>query len=113
MVAGQTNEEISEVLAINIETVKQHVKSLLKKIGVVDRTQARASGVFTGATIPCRPMLRESTANVSGCRYGRRLGRVSGGVGHDVRSPLQLDSPDQDVFGTRGPFLPAAIDSTA
>jgi DNA-binding NarL/FixJ family response regulator len=37
---GRTNEEIAEDLAIDQETVKQHVKHLLKKLGVEDRTQA-------------------------------------------------------------------------
>ena len=37
---GLTNEEIAENLAIDQETVKQFVKSLLRKLGVEDRTQA-------------------------------------------------------------------------
>ncbi|MGO9108193.1 MAG: response regulator [Thermoguttaceae bacterium] len=37
---GLSNEAISEKLAIDIETVKQHVKHMLKKLHVEDRTQA-------------------------------------------------------------------------
>jgi NarL family two-component system response regulator LiaR len=37
---GLTNEEIAENLAIDVETVKQYVKTLLSKLGVEDRTQA-------------------------------------------------------------------------
>jgi len=37
---GMVNEEIADELGIDLETVKQHVKSILKKLGVEDRTQA-------------------------------------------------------------------------
>jgi len=37
---GCSNETIAERLKINIETVKQHVKHVLKKLHVEDRTQA-------------------------------------------------------------------------
>ena len=37
---GLSNEIISEDLGIDIETVKQHVKHILKKLHVEDRTQA-------------------------------------------------------------------------
>jgi DNA-binding NarL/FixJ family response regulator len=37
---GCSNESIAEHLKINIETVKQHVKHILKKLHVEDRTQA-------------------------------------------------------------------------
>jgi DNA-binding NarL/FixJ family response regulator len=37
---AKTNREISEALDIQYDTVKQHVQSILKKIGVPDRTQA-------------------------------------------------------------------------
>ncbi len=40
LMAGLSNEAISEDLAIDIETVKQHVKHLLRKLHVEDRTQA-------------------------------------------------------------------------
>ena len=38
--AGFSNEGISEELKIDIETVKQHVKHILRKLHVEDRTQA-------------------------------------------------------------------------
>jgi DNA-binding NarL/FixJ family response regulator len=37
---GLTNKEISVVLHISYETVKEHVQHILRKIGVTDRTQA-------------------------------------------------------------------------
>jgi len=37
---GLTNQEIAEALAVDIETVKDHVKHILKKVVVEDRTQA-------------------------------------------------------------------------
>ncbi len=37
---GQTNRQIGDHLQISPETVKEHVKHLLTKIGVADRTQA-------------------------------------------------------------------------
>ncbi len=37
---GLSNEEIAEKLAIDVETAKQYVKTLLGKLGVEDRTQA-------------------------------------------------------------------------
>jgi DNA-binding NarL/FixJ family response regulator len=40
IMSGLTNEAISEELAIDIETVKQHVKHVLRKLHVEDRTQA-------------------------------------------------------------------------
>jgi DNA-binding NarL/FixJ family response regulator len=37
---GLTNNEIAQSLGISYETVKEHVQHILRKIGVVDRTQA-------------------------------------------------------------------------
>ena len=37
---GLTNKKIAESLHISDETVKEHVQHILRKIGVVDRTQA-------------------------------------------------------------------------
>ncbi len=37
---GLTNKQIAEVLRISDETVKEHIQHILRKIGVVDRTQA-------------------------------------------------------------------------
>jgi DNA-binding NarL/FixJ family response regulator len=43
--AGLSNEAISDVLEIDIETVKQHVKHILRKLHVEDRTQAAVLAV--------------------------------------------------------------------
>jgi len=48
LAGGQTNREIAEQLGISAETVKEHVKHLLTKIGVTDRTQAAIWAVRNG-----------------------------------------------------------------
>lgn len=45
---GQVNEDIGEELGIQLETVKQHVKNILKKLGVKDRTEAALWAVRKG-----------------------------------------------------------------
>ncbi|WP_299556746.1 LuxR C-terminal-related transcriptional regulator [uncultured Mycolicibacterium sp.] len=42
LVAGASNAEIAEELAITVETVKTHVKRILRKIGAVNRSEAIA-----------------------------------------------------------------------
>jgi len=37
---GQSNDEIAEELGVSIETVRQHMKQILRKTGCEDRTQA-------------------------------------------------------------------------
>jgi len=37
---GLANQEIADALKISVETVKEHVQNLLRKLGVGDRTQA-------------------------------------------------------------------------
>jgi len=48
IVAGKSNHEISEVLHISESTVKLHVKNILSKMGVSDRTQAAMSALKRG-----------------------------------------------------------------
>ena len=45
---GATNKEIGRSLSISVETVKEHVQNLLRKIGVADRTQAAVWAVRDG-----------------------------------------------------------------
>ena len=40
LATGMTNQDIASTLGISYETVKEHVRQILKKIGVSDRTQA-------------------------------------------------------------------------
>ena len=40
LAVGATNREIAISLQIGYETVKEHVCNILRKIGVIDRTQA-------------------------------------------------------------------------
>ena len=48
LAAGLTNKEIAQALEISYETVKEHVQHILRKIGVVDRTQAAVWAVRQG-----------------------------------------------------------------
>jgi DNA-binding NarL/FixJ family response regulator len=48
LVQGATNKRIADALEISYETVKEHVQNLLRKIGVVDRTQAAVWAIRTG-----------------------------------------------------------------
>jgi DNA-binding NarL/FixJ family response regulator len=45
---GLTNKEIAQALGISSETVKEHVQHILRKVGVVDRTQAAVWAVRKG-----------------------------------------------------------------
>lgn len=45
---GMPNEDIAEELGVDIETVKQHVKQILRALGVEDRTQAAVWAIRHG-----------------------------------------------------------------
>jgi len=45
---GLTNKQIGKVLHISIETVKEHIQRIMRKIGVTDRTQAAVWAVRKG-----------------------------------------------------------------
>jgi DNA-binding NarL/FixJ family response regulator len=45
---GNRNRDIAEKLFITEETVKVHIKNIMKKLGASDRTQAVAIGVRRG-----------------------------------------------------------------
>jgi DNA-binding NarL/FixJ family response regulator len=45
---GLSNDEIAHSLEISIETVKEHVQNMLRKLGVNDRTQAAVWAVKSG-----------------------------------------------------------------
>ena len=45
---GLSNKEIGRSLGISIETVKEHVQNILRKIAVTDRTQAAVWAVRKG-----------------------------------------------------------------
>ncbi|MCH7520475.1 MAG: response regulator transcription factor [Candidatus Marinimicrobia bacterium] len=48
---GLSNKEIGRSLGISIETVKEHVQNILRKIGVSDRTQAAVWAVRRGGIV--------------------------------------------------------------
>ena len=45
---GLSNDEISHTLGISVETVKEHVQKILRKLAVNDRTQAAVWAVRSG-----------------------------------------------------------------
>ncbi len=45
---GQTNEQISRSLLISVSTVKNHVRQIIAKLGVSDRTQAAVKAIELG-----------------------------------------------------------------
>ena len=45
---GLSNDEIARSLQISVETVKEHVQNLLRKLAVRDRTQAAVWAVKVG-----------------------------------------------------------------
>jgi DNA-binding NarL/FixJ family response regulator len=45
---GLSNKEIGKSLSISVETVKEHVQNILRKLNVVDRTQAAVWAVRKG-----------------------------------------------------------------
>ena len=47
---GLSNQEIADPLAISIETVKEHVQNLLRKLSVGDRTQAAVWAIRHGVS---------------------------------------------------------------
>lgn len=46
---GLSNEEIAQSMSISIETVKEHVQNILRKLRMKDRTQAAVWAVRKGA----------------------------------------------------------------
>ncbi len=48
LVEGQSNKEIAHELAIDEGTVKVHIKAVLRKFNVANRTQAAIVAVRTG-----------------------------------------------------------------
>ena len=47
---GMSNKEIAAMLRISSQTVKNHVSSILRKLGVEDRAQARLVALRQGQT---------------------------------------------------------------
>jgi len=52
VVQGLTNKQIAEVLSISPATVKTHVETIIRKLGVSDRTQAAVWAVRAGIAGP-------------------------------------------------------------
>lgn len=52
VVEGRTNKEIAKILSITDHTVKAHVASILRKVGVKNRLDAALLAVVKGIVIP-------------------------------------------------------------
>lgn len=52
IVRGNSNKEIADALKVSEETVKYHVKGILSKLGVADRTQAATAALLRGIVHP-------------------------------------------------------------
>ncbi len=52
IVRGKSNKEIAGLLKVTEETVKYHVKGILSKLGVTDRTQAATAALLRGIVHP-------------------------------------------------------------
>lgn len=50
LAAGKSNAEIAEAMYISLETVESHIKSVLGRLGVRDRTQAVVWAYRSGFT---------------------------------------------------------------
>jgi two-component system nitrate/nitrite response regulator NarL len=74
LAAGHSNREISRRLFLSEKTVKAHLASVFRKLGVTNRTQAAMVAVSMGMG----PMAHMFAQNGTG--HGRRLGVVEGGV---------------------------------
>jgi DNA-binding NarL/FixJ family response regulator len=51
---GYTNQQIARYLLISVSTVKKHVRSVIHKLGVSDRTQAAVWAAELGVLAQCR-----------------------------------------------------------
>jgi DNA-binding NarL/FixJ family response regulator len=58
--AGASNQQIAATLGISIETVKAHVKHILSKLSVTDRTQAAIKAIELGIAAGSKPKLDQS-----------------------------------------------------
>ncbi len=50
IVAGKTNQEIANDLFLSVDTIKSHLKTVMSKLNVDDRTQAAVKAVREGLT---------------------------------------------------------------
>jgi DNA-binding NarL/FixJ family response regulator len=52
MTRGQTNKQIARSLLISVSSVKNHVRHIITKLGVLDRTQAAVKAIELGLLAP-------------------------------------------------------------
>jgi DNA-binding NarL/FixJ family response regulator len=51
MTKGKTNSDIARTLLISLSTAKQHVRHVIAKLGVSDRTQAAVKAIELGLCV--------------------------------------------------------------
>ncbi len=56
---GRSNKEIAHILSITIQTVKNHISGILRKLDVNDRTQAVLAGLRYGWITLDEPSLED------------------------------------------------------
>jgi len=59
---GLENQSIAKILFVSVETIRTHVKSILRKLGARDRTHAVAVAFRTGVLTAAPPANEENTA---------------------------------------------------
>jgi len=64
---GKSNEEIAAELALSVDTVKDHMKSILRKVGAASRSEVTAK-IFVGQYVPRIAKRRGLAGNVIGAR---------------------------------------------
>jgi two-component system, NarL family, response regulator LiaR len=52
LVSGSTNQQMADRLYLSTETIKTHMRHIMEKLGVVDRTQAAVKAVTLRLTAP-------------------------------------------------------------
>ena len=65
LIAGASNKLIGRDLGITEGTVKVHIKTMLRKVGAVNRTQAAIWGIGNGSMLRSEPILTGATDRMS------------------------------------------------
>ncbi len=117
---GKTNWEISRIIDVSENTVKNHVQSIYKKLGVKNRTQAAGKAVSFAAEVAMSPHFdRSDYAESSSAFNALPLLRQAATVVHRSPSPsaaggagLDYSIPVRKQGHTSGKLAPVSCMST-